>query len=166
MIKVQRRKADGSRRDVLMPVLFALPVTLLIILAVPSLQRIYDTYFREGPWVVTEVSISEVMGDNGNPMILYNAVGITCTKGSYSAWIENDKGSRLEDGHEDGFTYCPHNRQPKLWKLSSWLGNDKVIVPKDQPFRVCVSYSTVTVVTGVSRQSGPYCSDLRYPLEK
>ena len=154
---------DVGSPKIMRPMMFSLPIALLIVLTIPTLQKCYDMFLRFDPWIQSTIKISDVIGEDGQPMIYYSAKSSVCSKGSYSAWVETQGGARGPDGHESGIPYCNNLDKPQLWEFTTWLGNSNGIAPVGRTWRVCVSYYTGTS-SGVFRASGPYCSAWKAPV--
>lgn len=138
-----------------------LTISVLGILVVEPIQRLYDLYVRDRPFVTASVEIQRSL--DGEIRILYAARATTDVRVNWSAWVDVE-GRRTCGGHGvSGHGPESLARKPKPWDWADWL-QAQCPVPI-VPFSVCVRYVAITA-SGVGDTTAPYCSETFDPTKE
>jgi len=162
--KIFRAEKTTKNRDDLKVLMVGSMIGILILLVFPVWCEFYDKNFAPRPFVTATVEIIQT-DDYERPMLLYDADAIKPVEGIWVAIIRDAKGQRLETRRGDG-SYGPQEDNPRLWTWAAFFddesGGDPPTVP-NQPFMVCLRYTSQTIDTGIVDESPEICSKVFYP---
>lgn len=162
--KVFRAEKTTRNRDDFKVMMVGTMVAILMMLLVPTIKGLYDSHLAERPFIRATVEIIQT-DDYERPMLLYDADAIKSVEGIWVAIIRDAKGQRLETRRGDG-SYGPQEDNPRLWTWAAFFddesGGDSPTVP-NQPFMVCLRYTSQTIDTGIVDESPEICSKVFYP---
>ena len=162
--KVFRAEKTTKNRDDFKVLMVGLLLGITLLLMLPLVHRWYDTLIIERPFIRATVEIVQT-DDYDRPMILYDADATKTVEATWTAIIRDGKSQRLET-RRGGGDYTDAEDNPRLWTWKAWFdngdGSPPPTVPK-HPFKVCVSYVSVTVDTQVLDESPEVCSAVFHP---
>ena len=162
--KVFRAEKTTKNRDDFKVLMVGLLFGITILLTLPLATRWYDTLITDRPFIRATVEVIQT-DDYERPMILYDADAVKTVEATWTASIRDAKGQRMETRRGVG-DYTPAEDNPRLWTWKAWFDNGDGAPPPavpDRPFKVCVSYVSVTIDTKVSDESPEVCSALFHP---
>ena len=134
-------------------------LSLVILVSVDPLVRIYDKHIRSDPWLIASVSV--LPSDQGLPRIQYEVVSSIRVRGFWKAYIQTNRG-RTCWGNGIG-SYGPDNMKQTAWDWNTFF--ETSCEEPFIPYQVCVHYD-VTSYSDVHKFFGPYCSELYDPRRK
>lgn len=162
--KLFRAKKTTQNHDDFKVLMVGAVLTIILMLTIPVFSKFYDYNFADRPFVVATVEVVKV-AEYEKPMILYDADAIRLVDATWTAIVRDAKMQRLSSRQGEG-VYTDAVDNPRLWTWDAFFdngsGSPAPLVP-DQPFHVCVRYSSVTRISQVEDESPEVCSKLFDP---
>lgn len=164
--KVFRAEKTTKNRDDFKVLMVGLMISILMLLLFPVMGQVYDKAIAERPFLTATVEIVQT-DDYERPMIFYDADAKQHVQATWIAIIRDANGSRLETRRGTG-DYVVREDSPRLWTWEAFFDNESggtsPRVP-EQPFMVCIRYTTKTVDTDTADETPEVCSKIFYPSE-
>lgn len=164
--KVFRVAKTTQNQDDLKVLLVGLIISIFMLLFFPAIGGMYDKFLAERPFLTATVEIVQT-ADYDKPMLLYDADPKQHVLATWIAFIRDANGVRLETRRGDG-DYVVREDSPRLWTWEAFFDNESggasPRVP-DQPFMVCLRYTSKTVDTNTVDDTPETCSEIFYPSE-
>lgn len=138
-------------------------IAIMLMVGGPFMQKMYDTFIQERPFMVATVEI--VQEGNDEPFILYDTDPNEPVSGYWIASMVGEDGEQLLTRQGEG-SYSNDVDLPHKWTWFAFFDNDKGFnspgIP-NVPFRVCVRYDLTTRDSGTVDSTPNYCSNLFIP---
>lgn len=154
-----RAEKTTQNRDDMRTLLFGIMASILIMFSAPLAQRYFDIYVLDRPLVRATLELQQ-FPDNGI-VISYDADAVKPVDATWIASVYLESGKRISSRRGEG-AYSDTIDGPRLWSWSAFFGQeDGTPAPPVPvvPFYICVRYIATTRDTGVSDDSGLFCSD-------
>jgi len=165
-IKVFRAEKTTKNQDDFKVLVVGLMISIIILLMIPFVGTTYDKQFAERPFLTATVEIVKT-DDYELPMLLYDADAKQHVQATWIATIRDAKDIRLETRRGNG-DYIVREDSPRLWTWEAFFDNESggasPRVP-EQPFMVCLRYTSRTVDTNTVDETPEVCSKVFYPSE-
>ena len=162
MLNLRAEKTTKNRDDFRV-LLAGSVICILFMLISPLVQRYWDTYISERPFITASIEIIKVDG-RAEPMILYDADARREINALWIAAIYDEHGTRLSSRRGEG-SYTVTVDEPKYWTWAGFFDNETGVNPPaipEVPFVICVRY-VATTVTGVRDDIQNTCSNVFTP---
>ena len=164
--KVFRAEKTTQNRDDFKVLMVGLMISIFMLLLFPVMGQVYDKAIAERPFLTATVEIVQT-DDYEQPMLLYDADSKQHVLATWIAIIRDANGVRLETRRGNG-DYVVRDDSPRLWTWEAFFDNESggasPRVP-DQPFMVCLRYTSRTVDTNTTDETPEICSKVFYPSE-
>lgn len=166
--KMFRAEKSTRNRDDFKVLMMGSMFTIILMLTIPLLDRVYDTTIATRPFVEATVEIVH-SPDHQKPLILYNADATQSVTGTWIASVYDHGGNRLDSRRGQGSYERPVREggdEPKFWTWDAFFETELGIpAPKvpSRPFYVCVRYVVVSARSGVTDSTENYCSNMHHP---
>ena len=162
--KIFRAQKTTQNRDDLKVLMVGLMVGILMLLLFPVMGQVYDKTLAERPFLTATVEIVQT-DDYDQPMLLYDADPKQHVLATWIAIIRDVKSQRLETRRGEG-DYVVREDSPRLWTWEAFFDNGTGApaphVP-EQPFMVCLRYTSRTVDSNTTDETPEVCSKVFYP---
>jgi len=162
--KVFRAEKTTRNRDDFKVMVVGVMIGIIILLGVPIGNGLYDQTLAARPFVTATVEVVKTP-DYENPMLLYDADAKQHVQATWIAIIRDANGSRLETRRGTG-DYVVREDNPRLWTWEAFFDNESggasPRVP-EQPFMVCLRYTSRTVDSDTTDETPEVCSKIFYP---
>ena len=113
-------------------------------------------------WVSATLSI--IPAGEGPPVIGYDYTATRDVEAEWRAFVEDARGNRLSASYLGNGRYRTIRGGYREWSWEAFFEADPGPRVPGVPFRVCVQYY-VTAATGVTQDTGPFCSEAFNPME-
>lgn len=143
-------------------------MAIIILLAYPLVDEMFDKYLAPRPFVEALVKVKRVQG-KAEPFILYDADATQNVKGTWIASVytvdPNGTKTRVGSRRGDG-AYTDREDKPKLWSWEAFFDNEQGYAAPNiptEPFQVCVRYDVYTSDSNTHDRSPNFCSETFIP---
>jgi len=138
-------------------------IAILLMVGSPFMQKMYDTFIQERPFMVATVEI--VQEGDDEPFILYDPDAKEPVVGYWIASMVGQDDEQLITRRGEG-SYTSAEDGPRKWTWAAFFDNGKGLnspgIP-NVPFRICVRYDLTTRDSGAVDTTPNYCSNLFIP---
>lgn len=162
--KVFRAAKTTKNRDDFKVLMVGLMIGILMLTLFPVMGKVYDKAIAERPFLTATVEIVQT-DDYERPMLLYDADPKQHVQATWIAIIRDANGVRLETRRGDG-DYVVREDSPRLWTWEAFFDNESGgLAPRvpEQPFMVCLRYTSRTVDSDTVDETPEICSKVFYP---
>lgn len=163
-IKIFRAEKTTQNCDDYKVLMIGIMITIILMMTIPSFIKFYDYMFVERPFVQATVEVVQSI-DYEKPMLLHDADANRIVDAIWVAVIYDANMQRLDSRRGNG-TYTKAEDNPRLWAWEAFFEReDGTVVPNvpEQPFFVCVRYTSVTRLSRIEDESPEVCSKLFHP---